>query len=153
MSWTRMTALAAALGASAVPLQAEALTQASGPVMIGPSVATGDAQNHSADLSTMVTNHGDLPDRLINVSCPTAGTANLLNGHVETIDGQQRNGLDIPAALGAQVTPVQVQISLTKADQPVASGALIPCSLYFRHAGQRIIVFMVGEHEQAADEP
>ncbi len=151
MGWLRMAALA--VGACGLPMAALALTQPSGPITIGPSVANGDTRNHGANLSTMVTNQGDLPDRLINVSCPTAGNANLLNGHPGEINGEQRNGLDIPAAFGGKATPVPVQIGLSNPRQPMTDGTMVPCSLFFQHGGQRIVVFMLGEHERASDEP
>jgi copper(I)-binding protein len=137
----------------AIPVAARALTQASGPVQIGPSSGDGDVQNHSAALSTTVINYGGLPDRLINVACPGTGTASLANGHVQPVGNAQRNGLDVPGSGSGKTVPVQVQISLTNAAQPMAAGALVPCSLYFEHAGQRIVVFTLGVHETATDEP
>ena len=152
MGWLRLAALAP-LAACALPAAAAALTQSSGPIMIGPSVANADPRNNTANLSTMVTNNGDLPDRLVNVSCSPAGDAGLLNGHAREVDGQQQNGLDIPAAFGGRGTPVQVQIGLSKPGVPMANGTMVPCSLYFEHGGQRVVVFMLGEHEQASQEP
>ena len=153
MGWSRLTAALLPVALCALPGAASALTQVSGPVQIGPSAGSFDTQNHSATLSTMVTNQGGLPDRLMNITCPSVGDAHLLNGHVEPVDGVQRNGLDIPAAAPGRVTPVPVQISLTQARPPMVAGALVPCSLYFEHAGQRVVIFMLGEHEPASDEP
>ncbi len=164
MDWARSRgAVAAGLllaGGLAWPHAARALTQVSGPVQIGPSSGDGDAQNRSATLSTVVTNQGELPDRLVNVACPGLGTANLLNGQVQPVTpgspagpGEPRNGLDLPGAVSDRATPVPVRIGLSQATQPMLAGTLLPCSLYFEHAGQRIVVFMLGAHDPASNEP
>ena len=151
MIWSKATILAGLL--LAVPACADALTQVSGPVMIGPSRGDGDPQNHSATLTTIIANQGRLPDRLVNVVCPSAGTAHLLNGRVQPVGNVDRDGLDIPGSVDGKADPVTVQIGLSQATEPVVSGALVPCSLYFEHAGQRIVVFTLGAHEQATPEP
>ena len=151
MIWSKTTMLAGLL--LAVPAGAYALTQVSGPVMIGPSRGDGNPQNHSATLTTMVANQGQLPDRLVNVVCPSAGDAHLLNGHVRQVGNVERNGLEIPGSVDGKANPVAVQIGLSRATEPVVPGALVPCSLYFQHAGQRIVVFTLGAHEQATPEP
>ena len=148
---TRATTLAGLL--LAIPAGAYALTQVSGPVMIGPSRGDGNPQNHSATLTTMVVNQGQLADRLVNVLCPSAGDAHLLNGQVRQVGSIERNGLDIPGSIDGKANPVAVQIGLRQATEPVVSGALVPCSLYFQHAGQRVVVFTLGAHEQATAEP
>ncbi len=156
MNWVRPIMLAAPLlllaGAG------HALTQVSGPVQIGPSTADGHDQDHGATLSTTITNQGGLPDRLVNVACPGYGTVSLTNGHVQPVpdlkrEDVQRNGLDLPASLDGRATPVQAQFALSQATQPMVVGALIPCALYFQHAGQRVVVFSLGTHETSADIP
>lgn len=156
MNWARwMIAIAPLLAPTAYPVGAHALTQASGPVQIGPSGGDGDVQNHNAVLSTTVINYGGLPDRLINVACPGTGAAALTNGQVQPVGpgGRQRNGLDVPGSESGKAVPVPVQIRLSDATQPMTAGALVPCSLYFEHAGQRIVVFELGVHETATSEP
>ncbi len=140
-------------GLLALPVAGHALTQVSGPVQIEASVADGDDADHSATLSTTITNHGGLPDRLINVACPGVGTVALLNGQTRTEGDTQRNGLDLPGSVGGSATAVAARFGLSHATQPLAAGALIPCALYFQHAGQRIVVFALGAHEPAANEP
>ena len=151
MSWAR-TSIAALL-LLAAPMAAEALTQVSGPVQIGPSSGDGNAQNRSATLSTIVVNQGQLPDRLINVGCPGFGDANLLNGHVQPVGNVERNGLDLPGTIDGRATPVLVQIGLGHATAPMLAGTLVPCALYFEHAGQRIVVFTLGTREAQTLEP
>ena len=148
------TAMAALL--LALPVAGRALTQVSGPVQIGPSIGEGNDANHSATLSTTITNQGNLPDRLVNVACPGIGTVALLNGQVQPVapgSSVQRNGLDLPVSLDGHITPVPAQFSLTQATQPMIPGSLVSCALYFQHAGQRIVVFSLGTHEPAANEP
>ena len=139
----------------ALPVAGRALTQVSGPVQIGPSSGDGDDANHAAALSTTITNQGGLPDRLVNVACPGIGTVTLMNGRVQPVAGSSapRNGLDLPASIDGHVTPVQAQLRISQATQPMTAGSLIPCALYFQHAGQRIVVFSLGNHETAANEP
>ena len=150
MSWARSLTAVALLS---LPLAAHALTQVSGPLQIEASRAEGRDADHSATLSTTITNQGALPDRLINVACPGIGTVALLNGQMRTIDHVQRNGLDLPGSIDGRTTPVAARFGLSQATQPMLAGALIPCALYFQHAGQRIVVFALGAHEPASDEP
>ncbi len=157
MNWSRRipsgltTSMALLTAALALPVAGHALTQVSGPLQVGPSNADGNDQNHSAVLSTTLTNQGGLPDRLVNVACPGIGTAALVNGQVRQVGDVQRNGLDLPASLDGRATPVQAQFNLTDATQPMTRGSLIPCALYFQHAGQRIVVFSLGTHETATN--
>ena len=161
MNWARTIVSLGIVAAPllALPIAGHALTQVAGPVQIGPSNADGNEQNHSATLSTTITNQGDVRDRLVNVACPGIGTVALVNGQVQPIDPGtpggdiQRNGLDLPGALDRPATPVQAQFNLTNATQPMLPGNLIPCALYFLHAGQRIVVFSLGTHGSATDEP
>ena len=155
MNWASSSLLAIPL-LLALPEAGHALTRVSGPVQIGPSTATGDAQHNSATLATVITNRGALPDRLNNIACPGAGTASLLNGKVQPVDpgsNVQRNGLELPGASNGQATPIQAQFSLTNPAEPITPGTLLPCALYFEHAGQRIVIFTVGVHETEANEP
>lgn len=159
MNWSRRTArghrtaLALLTAALALPVAGHALTQVSGPLQVGPSSADGNEQNHSASLSTTLTNQGGLPDRLVNVACPGIGAVALVNGQMRQVGDVQRNGLDLPASLDGKATPVQAQFNITNATQPMTMGSLIPCALYFQHAGQRIVVFSLGTHETATNEP
>ena len=160
MNWARSLPLAAALVLAAPlvasPVAGHAMTQVAGPVQIGPSTADGDAQNRSATLATTLLNQGGLPDRLVNVACPGVGTVALTDGHVQPISPgstEQRNGLDLPGAVGGNATAVQARFALTDASQPMTQGALVPCALYFEHAGQRIVIFSLGVHETATNEP
>ncbi len=150
MSWARSLT---AVGLLALPVAGHALTQVSGPVQIEASRADGDDARHSATLTTTITNQGALPDRLINVACPGVGTVALLNGQPRQVGDAQRNGLDLPGSVGGTVTPVAARFALSQATQPLLAGALIPCALYFQHAGQRIVVFALGAHEPASNEP
>lgn len=157
MNWVQVKAssvLSAAL--LALPVAGHALTQVAGPVQIGPSSGDGNDADHSAALSTTITNQGGLPDRLVNVACPGFGTVGLVNGQVRPVapgSGVPRNGLDLPPSLDGQITPVQARFSLSHATQPMVAGTLVSCALYFQHAGQRIVVFSLGTHEPASNEP
>ena len=157
MNWVQVTARSLTAAALlALPVAGRALTQVSGPVQIGPSSGDGDDANHAAALSTTLTNQGGLPDRLVNVACPGIGTVALMNGQVQPIapgSDVRRNGLDLPAAVDGRLTPVRAQFRISQATQPMTAGALIPCALYFQHAGQRIVVFSLGVHETTTDEP
>lgn len=158
MNWAQAKARPILMAGSllALPVAGHALTQVSGPVQIGPSSGDGNDADHGAALSTTITNQGSLPDRLINVACPGIGTVALTNGHVQPVgpgSDVRRNGLDLPALLNGHITPVQARFTLSQATQPMIAGSLIPCALYFQHAGQRIVVFSLGTHESAADEP
>ncbi|MCQ8240460.1 hypothetical protein [Rhizosaccharibacter radicis] len=169
-----LAGMLAGTGLLAAPMAARALSQVAGPVQVGPSAATGDENRHSARMSTLITNFGGLPDRLINLSCPNADSVTLLNGSLHdrtmspTLDQQaaarqeeaanpdhtRQNGLDIPAALrGRPATPVTAQIALAGARVPVTDGALVPCSLFFAHAGQRVVVFEMGTSADQTLEP
>ena len=153
MSWAR-SLLAAPL--MVLPVAGHALTQVPGPLQIGPSIADGNAQTHSASLATTLTNQGDVADRLINVACPGTGTVGLTNGHVQPVgpgSSVQRNGLDIPAAALGRPTPVQARFDLTDATLPMLPGTLVSCVLWFQHAGQRIVIFPLGVHEGPTNEP
>ncbi len=150
MSWARSLTAA---GLLALPLAGHALTQVSGPVQIEASSGDGNDADHSATLSATITNHGGLADRLIDVACPGIGTVALLNGQVRAVGDTQRNGLDLPGSLGGNAAPVAARFGLSHATQPLVAGALIPCALYFQHAGQRIVVFALGAHEPASNEP
>ena len=150
MNWARSLTAA---GLLALPVAGHALTQVSGPVQIEASSADANDADHSATLSTTITNHGGLPDRLINVACPGVGTVALLNGQPRAVGDAQRNGLDLPGSIGGNATPVAARFGLSHATQPLVAGALIPCALYFQHAGQRIVVFALGAHEPASNEP
>ena len=153
---------------------AGAVGQVAGPVQVGPSWAQADPAHSSARLSTILANHGGLADRLIRVECPTAGHVDLRNGtlqqdvQVPTNDQQRavlaqrqdpngdrmpQNGLDVPPALHGKIQPVTAQFDLAQATQPLTDGALIPCSIYFAHDGQRIVVFTIGEEPTPTDEP
>lgn len=151
MSLARTLALAVPL--LTVTVAGHAMTQVSGPLQIGPSHGDGDDQDHAAQLSTMITNQGMLPDRLINATCPGSGHMALLNGHVRQFPNGQFNGLDIPASIDGRYQPVQAEFSLTQATQPMTSGALVPCALSFAHGGQRIVVFTLGVQESQTNEP
>ena len=161
MNWARIAArsLVPAVLLLAVPVAGHALSQVAGPVQIGPSSADGNDPNHSATLSTTLTNRGGLADRLVNVACPGTGKVVLANGRVEPVDPNhsggtvQRNGLELPGTLDGPATPVEARFNLTDATGPMLPGSLIPCALYFLHAGQRVVVFSLGVHEQAVDEP
>ena len=163
MNWVRIVSSAFVAGpivlAAAIdfmPAAGHALTQPAGLLQIGPSNADGNEQNHSAILTTTITNQSDLPDRLINVACPGTGTAGLVNGHLKPLtpgSDVQRNGLDIPGSLDGRAAPVVAQFNLSNATQPMTPATLIPCALYFQRAGQRIVVFSLGVHEQATSEP
>lgn len=162
MNWVQVKArsvVSAALLALPVvvlPVVGQALTQVAGPVQIGPSSGDGNDADHSAALSTTITNQGGLPDRLVNVACPGIGTIGLANGHVQPVapgSDVQRNGLDLPPSLDGHVAPVQAQFSLSHATQPMVAGTLVSCALYFQHAGQRIVIFSLGAHEAATNEP
>ena len=150
MNWARSLTVLALLS---LPVAGHALTQVSGPVQIEASRADGNDADHSATLSTTITNRGALPDRLINVACPGVGTVALLNGQPRAVGGTQRNGLDLPGSVGGTATPVAARFALSQATQPLLAGALIPCALYFQHAGQRIVVFALGANEPASNEP
>ena len=155
------------LGAAAPGTIAEAASQVPGPVQIGPSWAVADPAHSSAQLMAVIANHGELPDRLIRVACPTAGQVALSNGTLhqdvlgpDTAHGQEppaghapQNGLDLPPALHDRIQPVTARFDLSQAQQPLANGTLIACSVYLAHAGQRIVIFTVGEQPRATDEP
>ncbi|MGI4747222.1 MAG: hypothetical protein ACRYGI_09210 [Janthinobacterium lividum] len=151
-----------------------AVSQVSGPVQIGPSWGQGDPAHSSALLDTRIINLGGAPDRLIRVECPAIGQVALRNGTLHrdvqepTLSQQQavqarqqdpnashapQNGLDLPASLHGRSDPVTAQFDLTSATQPMTDGALVPCSLYFAHAGQRIVIFTIGEVPSPTDEP
>jgi len=157
-----------------VAAPAHAIGPVAGPVQVGPSWAQADPAHSSAVLNTIIANHGSLADRLIRVECPTAGQVGLRNGtlhqdvQVPTLDQQQaalaksqdpnaqhtpQNGLDLPPALHEKIQPVTAVFDLRQATQPLTDGALIACSLYFAHAGQRIVVFTIGEQPTPTDEP
>ena len=148
--------------------------QVSGPMQVGPSWGQGDPQHSSALLSTIIVNHGNLPDRLIRIACPAFGQVALRNGtpHQDvaapTLDQQQaaaaqahapdgerpvQNGLDLPPGLHNQLHPVTAQFALTQATQPVTDGALIPCAVYFAHAGEQVVMFTIGEQPKPTSEP
>lgn len=153
---------------------ARAISQVSGPVQIGPSWGQGDPAHSSALLNTRIINLGGTPDRLIRVECPAIGRVALRNGTLHrdiqepTLSQQQavqarqqnpevshppQNGLDLPASLHGKSEPITAQFDLTAATGPVTDGALVPCSLYFAHAGQRIVIFTIGETPSPTDEP
>ena len=172
MSAAGLTLLA---GLAGVTTPAHAVAgQVSGPMQVGPSWGQGDPQHSSALLSTIIVNHGDLPDRLIRVDCPAFGQVRLRNGtpHQDVaappLDQQQaavvqerdptgnhpvQNGLDLLPDLHNQLHPVTAQFDLTQATQPVTDGALIPCAVYFAHAGEQIVMFTIGEQPKPTDEP
>jgi hypothetical protein len=168
------TAAAVLLVALAGAGPARALSQVSGPVQIGPSWGQGDPARSAALLSTRIINLGGSPDRLIRVDCPMIGQVALRNGTLHrdiqepTLAQQQavqarqqnpavshppQNGLDLPPSLHGKSVPVTAQFDLTSATAPVTDGALVPCSLYFSHAGQRIVIFTIGETPSPTDEP
>jgi len=168
------TAAAAVLMALAGVGPARAVSQVSGPVQIGPSWGQGDPARSGALLNTRIINLGGSPDRLIRVECPAIGQVALRNGTLHgdvqepTLSQQQavqarqqnpgadhtpQNGLDLPASLHGKSEPVMAQFDLTAATQPMSDGALVPCSLYFAHAGQRIVIFTIGETPSPTDEP
>ena len=143
---------------------AEAVGQVSGPIQIGPSWGQGDPAHSSATLNTVLTNHGDLPDRLIRADCPASGHMALRNGtlhqDVEVPDPAQlktargpQNGLDLPAGLHGAVHPVTATFDLTQVSQPLTDGALVPCTVWLAHGGQRIVIFTLGETPRPTDEP
>ncbi len=154
--------------------RAGAAGQVAGVVQIGPSWAQADPAHSSARLSTIIANHGEMADRLIRVACPTAGQVALRNGTLHedvqapTTDQQRaaiarrhdpngdhtpQNGLDLPPALHDKIQPLTAEFDLSQARQPLTDGALIPCSVYFAHAGQRIVIFTIGEQPTPTDEP
>lgn len=164
--------LVLALLVAAAP--AGAVEQVSGPIQVGPSWGQGDPQHSTALLSTIIVNHGRFADRLIRVECPTARQVALRNGTLHqdvqmptlgqqqaalaqrqdpTAPHPQQNGLDLPASLHDQLHPVTAQFDLSQARQPLTDGALVPCSIYFAHGGQRIVVFGIGETPTPTSEP
>ncbi|WP_419729074.1 hypothetical protein [Lichenicola sp.] len=161
-------------GLAATPPAHAVAGQVSGPMQVGPSWGRGDPQHASALLSTIIVNHGNLPDRLIRVDCPAFGQVALRNGTLHqtiaapTLDQQQaaaaqerdptgdqptQNGLDLPPGLHDQPHPVTAQFDLTHATQPVTDGALIPCAVYFAHAGEQVVMFTIGEQPRPTSEP
>lgn len=163
-----LTAMLAAAPAHAVA------GQVSGPMQVGPSWGQGDPQHSRALLSTVIVNHGNLPDRLIRVDCPAFGQVALQNGTAHrdvaapTLDQQQaaaaqarapdgdrpvQNGLDLPPSLHDQLHPVTARFDLTQATRPVTDGALVPCAVYFAHAGEQLVMFTIGEQPTPTSEP
>lgn len=153
---------------------ARATGQVAGPVQIGPAWGQGDPSRSSAQLAAMISNYGGMADRLIRVNCPAIGQVALTNGSLHpdiqepTTDQQraelareqdpnvphpQQNGLDLPPALHGQPQTVTARFDLTHATQPVTDGALVPCAIYFARAGERIVVFSIGEPPHVTEEP
>ena len=144
-----------------------AAVQVPGPMQVGPSWAQADPAHATALLSTVIVNHGALPDRLIRVECPGSGHVALRNGTLHddiatpTPSQQQeaeantrtQNGLDTPPALHGQLHPVTALIDLTQATQPLTDGALVPCTVTFAHSGEQTVIFTVGEQPTQTDEP
>ena len=154
-------------GLSCAGLPARAAVQVPGPMQVGPSWAQADAAHATALLSTVIVNHGALPDRLIRVECPASGHVALRNGtlhdDIATPTASQQaeaeattrtqNGLDTPPALHGQPHPVTALIDLTQATQPLTDGALVPCTVTFAHSGEQVVIFTVGEQPTPTDEP
>ena len=168
MNWNkaaRSAVLASLLLGAAAP--AGAAVQVPGPMQVGPSWAQADPARASALLSTIIVNHGALADRLIRVECPASGqvalrTASLHDDIATPTPSQQRaaealtrpqNGLDLPPALHGRFHPVTALIDLTQATQPLADGALVPCTITFAHGGEQIVIFSVGEQPHPTMEP
>ncbi len=160
-----LAALLCGLFGASVP--ARATVQVPGPMQVGPSWAQADAAHAAALLSTVIVNYGTLGDRLIRVECPASGHVALRNGTLHgdvatPTPSQQReaaavtrtqNGLDLPPALHGQMHPVTALIDLTQATQPLADGALLPCTVTFAHSGEQIVIFTVGEQPTPTSEP
>lgn len=146
---------------------AHAAGEVAGPIEIGPSWGEADAGHSTAILHTSLRNQGDLADRLIRVECPASGHVALQGGTVhqdvmapnpsQAQLGAQRygsqNGLDVPPATDGRAQAVQAGFTLTDARQPLTEGAHVPCSLYFAHDGQRIVVFTLGARPTPTPEP
>ena len=146
---------------------ARAAVQVPGPMQVGPSWAQADPARASALLSTIIVNHGALADRLIRVECPASGQVALRNAslhddiatptpsqqHEAEALTRTQNGLDLPPALHGRFHPVTALIDLTRATQPLADGALVPCTITFAHSGEQIVIFSVGEQPNPTTEP
>lgn len=146
---------------------ARAAVQVPGPMQVGPSWAQADPAHASALLSTIIVNHGALADRLIRVECPASGQVALRNAslhddiatptpsqqHEAEALTRTQNGLDLPPALHGRFHPVTALIDLTRATQPLADGALVPCTITFAHSGEQIVIFSVGEQPNPTTEP
>jgi copper(I)-binding protein len=91
----------------------------------------------AAAIYVTVTDHG-VPDRLVGVSTPVAGNADL---HETIHDGNVMKmrpvagGLAISAAAPISLTPGGYHIMLTELKQPLAGGESFPLSLRFEKAG------------------
>ncbi len=168
MNWSEAGSLAVlACGLLGAALPARAAVQVPGPMQVGPSWAQADPAHAAAVLSTVIVNHGTLADRLIRVACPGSGHVALRNAslhddvatptpsqqHEADIRTRTQNGLDMPPALHGQLHPVTALIDLTQATQPLADGALVPCTVTFAHSGEQIVIFTVGEQPTPTTEP
>lgn len=168
MNWSEAGSRAVlACGLLGAVAPARAAVQVPGPMQVGPSWAQADPAHASALLSTVIVNHGTLADRLIRVECPASGRVALRNATLHDdiatpTPSQQReaqavthtqNGLDMPAALHGQLHPVTALIDLTQATQPLADGALVPCTITFAHSGEQVVIFSVGEQPNPTTEP
>ena len=140
------------LPVAAFPLMA--LNQVAGPIEIGPSWGRAAADGRSAALFTTVVNHGVLPDRLTRVSCPGFGTVSEAGVDPATEGpGPNDRGVLVPRGGRAVLTPDGAHVALDRLPQPIADGALIPCTLHFVRTGERVVVFTIGAPGIATDEP
>lgn len=91
----------------------------------------------SAGVFLTVENRGDQPDRLLRVSTPAAGEAEL---HRMTLDaGVMRmravSGIDVNAGDKLVLTPGSYHVMLTDLKMPLHAGAIFPLTLVFEKAG------------------
>lgn len=85
-----------------------------------------------------VHNHGAAADRLLSVTTPAAGRAEL-HQHVQT-DGlmkmQHVQTVDIPAEGEVNFAPMGYHVMLFALKQPLKDGQLFPLTLHFEKAGE-----------------
>ena len=131
---------------------AYAISQVPGPIDIGPS--WGQTSGSGTSLYTTIVNRGVLADRLARARCSGFGDVTLTGlDRSDQGDNPDQRGVLIPPGATVDLASNGPHFALTDARQPVASGALIPCTLDFVHSGQRIVVFRLGQPGTPVAEP
>ena len=92
-----------------------------------------------------ITNTGAAPDRLVSVSSPLAGKAEI--HEMKMNDGVMsmrplNDGLPIPPGETTLLKPGGFHIMLMKLERPIKKGETVPITLRFERAGEVVIKFM-----------
>jgi copper(I)-binding protein len=102
-----------------------------------------------------IDNRGAVADRLLSVSTPAAGSAEIHEMRMEDDLMRMRKvaSVEVPAGGHVELKPGGLHIMLTRLERPLMPGDRVRLELRFEHAGIVAVVAPVGSLEGAERQP